>query len=262
MKIISLGWGVQSMTLAVMAALGDIEPVDYAIHSDTTHEAQGTYDYSTKWTDWLNVRGVKTVTVKPPVAPMINKWGGVMIPAHGQGLTRRQCTGEWKIKPIRRWLQANRNNQPVEQWLGISLDEVQRMKPSNVKYITNRYPLIERKMSRWDCKLYLERNGIEIPPRSACVFCPFHSRSEWRDIRDNAPEDWDKAVNIDKAIRKAPENWNKAVKIDHAIRKARPPYDLFVNVQRKPLDECDLDSEIDKGQLSLWENECDGICGV
>ena len=245
MKIISLGWGVQSMTLAVMAALGDIEPVDYAIHSDTTHEAQGTYDYATKWTDWLNDRGVKVITVKPPVAPMIDKWGGVMIPAHGQGLIRRQCTGKWKIAPMRRMIQKLRKGQPVEQWLGISLDEVQRMKPSNVKYITNRYPLIERKMSRWDCKLYLERNGIEIPPRSACVFCPFHSRSEWRDIRDNAPDDW-----------------NKAVEIDNLIRKARPPYDLFVNVQRKPLDECDLDSEIEKGQLSLWENECEGMCGI
>lgn len=245
MKIISLGWGVQSMTLAVMAALGDIEPVDYAIHSDTTHEAQGTYDYATRWIDWLNDRGVKVVTVKPKDAPMIDKWGGVTIPAHGQGLIRRQCTGQWKIAPMRRIIQKLRNGQPVEQWLGISLDEVQRMKPADVKYITNRYPLIERKMSRWDCKLYLERNGIEIPPRSACVFCPFHSRAEWRDIRDNAPKDW-----------------NKAVKIDHAIRKALPPYDLFVNVQRKPLDECDLDNEIDKGQLSLWDNECDGICGV
>ena len=256
MKIISLGWGVQSMTLAVMAALGDIEPVDYAIHSDTTHERTDTYIYADKYTKWLEDRGVKVVTVSDKSAATkigsVDEYGGVFIPAFTHsledevnGTLRRQCTGRWKIAPMRRMIQKLRNGEPVEQWLGISLDEVQRMKPSDVKYITNRYPLIERKMSRWDCKLYLERNGIEIPPRSACVFCPFHSRAEWRDIRDNAPEDWDKAV-----------------KIDHAIRKARPPYDLFVNVQRKPLDECDLDNEIDKGQLSLWDNECSGLCGI
>lgn len=256
MKIISLGWGVQSMTLAVMAALGDIEPVDYAIHSDTTHERTDTYKFAETWAGWLEERGVKVVTVRDESESVnigsVDEYGWVFIPAFTydldnsiDGTLRRQCTGRWKIQPLRRWLQANRNKQPIEQWLGITLDEVQRMKPSNVKYITNRYPLIEKKMSRWDCKLYLERNGIEIPPRSACVFCPFHSRSEWRDIRDNAPEDW-----------------NKAVEIDHAIRKARPPYDLFVNVQRKPLEECDLDNEIDKGQLSLWDNECDGMCGV
>jgi len=258
MKIISLGWGVQSTTLVVMAALGDIEPVDYAIHSDTTHERTDTYIYAEKYTKWLEDRGVKVITTNPDktnakvLQESKNGVLGINVPAFTyslengvNGTIRRQCTGDWKIAPMRRMIQKIRNGQPVEQWLGISLDEVQRMKPSNVKYITNRYPLIERKMSRWDCKLYLERNGIEIPPRSACVFCPFHSRSEWRDIRDNAPEDWDKAV-----------------KIDHAIRKARPPYDLFVNVQRKPLDECDLDNEIDKGQLSLWDNECDGICGI
>ena len=249
MKIISLGWGVQSTALAVMAALGDIEPVDYAVHADTTHERTDTYRYAEKWTGWLEERGLKVVTVKPDYSGVINTRGFLSIPAYTEtqegGRIKRQCTSDWKITPVRRWTRANHNGAPVEQWLGISLDEVQRMKPSNVKYITNRYPLIERKMSRWDCKLYLERNGIEIPPRSACVFCPFHSRSEWRDIRDNAPEDWEKAVEVDKAIR-----------------KARPPYDLFVNVQRKPLAECDFDNEIDKGQLNLWDEECDGLCGV
>ena len=249
MKILSLGWGIQSFTLAAMAALGDIEPIDYAVHADTTHERTDTYTFAEKYTPWLEERGVKAVTVKPEHARLLNNYDFVTIPAYTEtdngGRIKRQCTSDWKIIPVRRWTRANHNGEPVEQWLGISLDEVQRMKQSDVKYITNRYPLIEMKMSRWDCKRWLENHGLDIPPRSACVFCPFHSRSEWRDIRDNAPEDW-----------------NKAVQVDNAIRKARPPYDLFVNVQRKPLDECDLDNEIDKGQLSLWENECTGICGV
>lgn len=38
MRIISLGWGVQSFTLAAMAALDEIEPVDFAVHADTTEE--------------------------------------------------------------------------------------------------------------------------------------------------------------------------------------------------------------------------------
>ena len=46
MKTISLGWGVQSFTLAAMVALGDLEPVDVAIHADTTHEASGTYAFA------------------------------------------------------------------------------------------------------------------------------------------------------------------------------------------------------------------------
>lgn len=253
MKIISLGWGVQSFTLAVMVALGDLEPIDYAIHSDTTHERTATYEFAKRWTPWLEERVVKVVTVKPKNADFHKQNGlnGLGAPPlytktdEENGMMNRSCTQRWKIAPQRRWLQKNRNGEKIEQWFGITLDEVQRMKQSDVKYINHRWPLIEKKMSRWDCKVYLEKHGIEIPPRSACVFCPFHSRAEWKDIRDNAPEDWEKAVQV-----------------DEQIRKERPPYDLFVNVQRKPLAECDLDSEIDKGQLSLWDNECDGICGT
>jgi hypothetical protein len=261
MKVISLGWGTQSFTLAAMVALGELEPVDFAINADTTHERTATYDFAKRWTPWLEERGVKVVTVRP-VDGRINVHperldGEVEIPGYVSspgdgGRITRQCTKHWKIEPMHRVISIelklrglNKTPGIIEQWLGISLDEFQRMKESDVKYIVNRWPLIERKMTRHDCQLWLERHGLEIPPRSACVFCPFHSKSQWRDIRDNAPEDWQKAVEVDKQIR-----------------KARPPYDLFVNNQRKPLEECDLDSPQDKGQMDLWDDNCEGYCGI
>lgn len=146
MKIISLGWGVQSFTLAAMSALGELEPVDFAIHADTTHEFSGTYEFAKCWTPWLEERGVKVVTVKNDVS-IFQPYNGIMgirIPAFSltekgdAGVTQRRCTQDWKIANIRRWLQANRNGEPVEQWLGISLDEFQRMRESDVKYITHR----------------------------------------------------------------------------------------------------------------------------
>jgi hypothetical protein len=63
MRTLSLGWGVQSFTLAAMAALGDIPPIDAAIHADTTHERTLTYQFAAKWTPWLEARGVRVVTV-------------------------------------------------------------------------------------------------------------------------------------------------------------------------------------------------------
>ena len=56
---LSLGWGVQSWTLAAMVALGELPPVDLAIHADTTHEAAGTYAHAAKWTPWLEKPGGK-----------------------------------------------------------------------------------------------------------------------------------------------------------------------------------------------------------
>ena len=64
-KVLSLGWGVQSFTLAAMVALGEFEQVDLAINADTTHEVSWTYTFAEKYTPWLQERGVKVETVKP-----------------------------------------------------------------------------------------------------------------------------------------------------------------------------------------------------
>ncbi len=250
MIVLSLGWGVQSWTLAAMSALGEIEKVDVAIHADTLHESSLTYDFAKRWTGWLEERGVKVVTVSTDFQDgTADKWGGVFIPAFtyskkGNGMLRRQCTQRWKIAPIKRWLQANRNKEPIEQWIGISTDEALRMKPSSVKYITHRWPLIERCMSRTDCKKWLTDHDLLIAPRSSCTFCPYHSTKEWR-LRKSIGKDWKEAVAIDKSIR-----------------DIRPPFPLFVHPARIPLDEVDLRTQEEKGQLRLWDEECAGVCGV
>jgi hypothetical protein len=172
-----------------------------------------------------------------------------------RGQLRRQCTHRWKVQPLRRWLQKYRRVEdwegnplgvrPVEQWLGISMDEWQRAKDSDVKYITtNRYPLLEQRMTRNDCGNYLERHGIEVPAKSACVFCPFHNMRAWVEMKaENGPD------------------WQKAVEVDAAIRKARPPFDLFLHRAMIPLVDVDLRTPEDKGQMALWQETCEsGYC--
>ena len=84
MKIISLGWGVQSWTLAAMVALGELPPVDFAIHSDTTWERASTYEFARQWTPWLEERGVKVVTVSDKEAAQL-VLRGRSIPAYAEG---------------------------------------------------------------------------------------------------------------------------------------------------------------------------------
>lgn len=217
-KAISLGWGVQSFTLAAMVALGELESVEFAVHSDTTHEASWTYEFAERYTPWLMERGVKVVTVKPSKKKLkaFDEYNGVFIPAytyseHGKGQLRRQCTGDWKIAPMRRHFQKVRKGKPIEMWLGITTDEIQRVKVSDVKYIQNRWPLIEMNMSRNDCVAWLNDHGLENPGRSSCTFCPYHNTESWKAVM---------ATEID--FRTAEE----------------------------------------KGQLSLWDNECEGMCGL
>lgn len=258
LRILSLGWGVQSFTLAVMAALGEIESVDYAIHADTTHESLLTYQFAEKWTPWLNERGVKIETMKAQNANVINGRGDVLIPAfvdaeNMRGIIRRECTWAWKVTPMRQWMSADLERRElkkspgaIQQLIGISLDEFQRARQSDVKYIENVYPLIDKRMTRADCVRWLESHGLEVPTKSACVFCPFHSTADWRSTK-NTPTDWEKAIETDAAIRHG---------------SCKPGALLFIHPSRKPLDEVDFRTAEEKGQLSLWDNECSGICGV
>ena len=60
-------------------------------------------------------------------------------------------------------------------YLGISLDEARRMRDSDVKYMENRWPLVERYITRQMCINWLIEHDIPVPPKSACSFCPYQS---------------------------------------------------------------------------------------
>ena len=77
-----------------------------------------------------------------------------------KGMVMRQCTNDYKIQPIKKKIRelcdvGYKKHFPkdkyVEQWIGISKDEIQRMKPARDPYILNRHPLIEANMPRQDC---------------------------------------------------------------------------------------------------------------
>jgi 3'-phosphoadenosine 5'-phosphosulfate sulfotransferase (PAPS reductase)/FAD synthetase len=248
MRVLSLGWGVQSTTIAVMAALGDIEPLT-AVHADTRHERSGTYEYAAMLTPWLTERGVEVVTVRATASPLTDQRGGVSVPAYSdRGMVRRQCTGDWKIAPIRRWIQAHRQRQPVDLLMGISLDEIQRMRDSGVRYLRNVYPLVDLRMTRAACVRYLTAHGIAIPPRSACVFCPMQSARDWRAVKAHA-DDWQHATAADEQIR-------------HGRMGGKHGAEMFVHRSLRPLRDVDLRTEQEKGQMDMFDSDCSGACFV
>ena len=208
LKILSLGWGVQSWTLAALAALGEIPMPDYVVHADTTHEMAGTYAHAEKWTPWLLDHGVKVVTVSAPNTNVVREYTnslGIEIPAFtGEGQIRRQCTNHWKIQPIRKFVRrliGNGRSNKVEMWQGISIDEWQRMRTAEVNYITNIYPLVDRRISRTGCISWLESKDLDVPPKSSCTFCPYRNRASWKAMKRADGPDWHEAVNVDTQIR-------------------------------------------------------------
>lgn len=265
LNIISLGAGVQSTTMALMAAHGEITPMPHcAIFADTGAEPKSVYEHLA----WLTTDGflpfpvviVRNGNIMDDLIGGVNSSSNrfASIPfftlhKNKAGMARRQCTKEYKLQPIlkqvRRLLYDKTPKGGAEMWIGISTDEALRMKPSRVQYIVNRWPLIEKGMNRAACLGWLERNGYHRPPKSACTFCPYRSDESWRAMKDEDPASFAEAVAVDNAIRSN----------GTAIRMKA---DLYLHRSLKPLDQVDLRTHAEAGQPDLFNNECEGMCGV
>lgn len=275
--VLSLGAGVQSSCMAMMCKHGELEMPVAAVFADTGDESDATYAYL----NWLEVtlpfpviRAKNTIKVsddddgKPIKQEMslsehvfksIDEGTRVSKPPlftkgvsnRSEGLLTRDCTKDFKVAVIQREvrkLMKKHDKKHVFQWIGISLDESIRMKPSRVNYSTHEWPLImEKRMTRHDCLNWMRSHGYPEPPRSACVYCPHHDNSEWRRIRDEEPESWQRAVEFDAKIRRG----------IHGVRA-----ECYVHRSCVPLDEVDLSTDYENGQGLLWGNECEGLCGV
>jgi len=278
-NFLSLGAGVQSSALALMAAHGEITPrPEAAIFADTHAEPASVY----RWLDWLEAEiqrcpypfPVHRVS-KGPLAERVlemrttadgRKFSKSDIPlftlnANGEKgmIPNRSCTLDFKIAPIRRkvkelaGIRRAQKEVTVTQWIGISWDEIERMKDSRDPWCQNRWPLLEMRMTRRHCFEWMQAKGYPEPPRSSCVFCPFHSDTEWRRLKNEEPEEFAKAVEFDKRIR--------ALKCSTDNFRTVP----YLHSSLKPLDEVDFRSLEQRGQLALWQDfkiECEGMCGV
>lgn len=256
-RVLSLGAGVQSSTLALMIARQELPPVDCAIFSDTQWEPRAVYE----WLNWLEtqlpfpVYRVTAGNLREHQLSGSNTTGGrfaavpwFMLSPNGKtGMGRRQCTSEYKLRPLQRKVVELLGGRPkggCEMLIGISMDEVWRMKPSRVQYIRNTFPLIDAGMTRQACLRWMEERQYPKPPKSSCIGCPFHSDAQWRAL---TPEEFADAVEVDRAIRNP----------GRGIRGQQ-----FMHRSLKPLDQVDFSTAEERGQLNLFLNECEGMCGV
>lgn len=313
LRLLSLGAGVQSTALAILAARGDLPGLDGAIFSDTGWEPRSVYEHLDRLDrEVLQPAGIPLYLVSsgnvrddaldpahrfasmplfvegpcrscdatgevadfrfPPDAnpkskavKRLARWLGVTpevlltgttadgvfvgsVPAYtgkcptcqgtGReiGIGRRQCTSEYKLKPIKRqvrlllgarwsgvvcrhtsleWGCANCHGtgldaeigQPprgrwAEQWIGFSVDESHRaLDAKSAAYSRSRFPLLERRLSRADCQAINIAAGFPDVAKSACIGCPYHRNRQWRELRDQRPAEWADAVDFDHRIR-------------------------------------------------------------
>ncbi len=271
-RSISLGAGVQSTVLALMADRGEygLPKPDVAVFADTGWEPPHVYEHL----DWLesqlsfevvrvsngNLRENIMKGVNPAGRPYLTIPAFLVNPDGSPALASRQCTSYYKIKPIHDYLRQRLGLQYgrrapktvyAEVWMGISADEALRAKPSREEWIESRFPLVDLAFSRaqlldWFKEHYPDR----YLPRSSCIGCPYHTNAEWRWLRDNDPESFQDAVVVDHALRNNPIVKNGISKKGNA----------YLHRLRRPLDDIDLSGTPDYDSVML--DECEGVCGI
>lgn len=290
LNILNLGAGVQSTTVLLMSCRGVLPKLDHAIFADTGWEPAAVYEHLA----WLAKQSTVPIHVVSAGNIRDNSVNGtlggrakgrgerfatmplfIINPDGSQGMIRRQCTQEFKIEPIEKFIKREllglrpRQRAPkvpvVRQWYGISRDEFTRTRKPEAAWKSHYYPLvgvefIGEKMvmtdgpslTRAGCLEWLADNGYPTPPRSACIGCPFHSNAEWRDLKDNRPAEFSDACDFDEQIRRSVGR--------NGIG--------YLHRSCKPLREVDFRTDFDKGQLPLFEiggvarDECLGMCGA
>ena len=272
-KVLSLGAGVQSSTMALMYAQHELKPMpDCAIFADTQQEPLAVYD----WLRWLETRlpfpihqvskgdlWVSATRVRRTrdgkrtyIATAIPAF---MVDGEKAGKGQRHCTRDFKIEPINRKVKDligrkriyPRDGVLAEMLIGISTDEFMRMKPNPKSWIKSKWPLMDAGMSRGDCLAWMERNGYPLPPRSACTFCPYRSDEQWLALT--------KAEFDDACVKEL--ELQAAYRVASEIRSV--PY---FHESRIPLRMVTLDAlkrrKMAAQQRNLFNNECEGMCGV
>jgi len=271
--VLSCGAGVQSSTLAMMFAHGEFDVrLDAAVFSDVGAESAKLY----QWLDTLQ----KMIKKAPHPFPfhIVSKgnlhtdalllrkykekdalYARSLIPVYlinpdgSKGHLMRVCTYDYKVIPLTRFarkfggIKSGQKTVGVIQYIGISKDEASRMKPSREPWVEHQWPLIDRGMTRQDCFKWMADHNYPTPPRSACYFCPFHSDKEWLRLKNEEPEEFQKAVEFERELQ---ANQKKVANLNGIP---------FLHNSRVPLDQVAFKED---QQLHLFDQECEGMCGV
>ena len=240
MNVWSYGGGVQSVALAVLIQRGELPMPDLAVIADTGREVETTWAYLEHTTrPFLPTLDIVRVKAETYATVDLYRNDDLLIPAFTRqrgtlGRLPTFCSNEWKRRVIMRWIREQ-GVTDAEMWLGISTDEMERMKHSDVQWLRHVYPLIElRPTNRRQCGELILSAGLPMPHKSRCWMCPHQNKKEWQTL---GAGDLEKALTFDTEIRAK----------DAAV---------YVHYSGKPLAEA-----LNEPELQMSFDGCDsGVC--
>lgn len=241
MIVMSYGGGKQTVAMVTLVLQGKLPKPDLIVFADTSREVKTTWNYLENIVQpALSKIGLKVEVVSHEysywdIVRGENETQAILLPAFTRqngrvGKMPTFCSNEWKQRPIRRWLKEQGVND-CDVWLGISLDEAERMKSSGLNWYRHVYPLIEiTPMHRRQCEIQIKDYGWEVPHKSRCWMCPNQSPEAWKQMKQLNNGDFDLAVSLESEIRKKDEHiyfHPLAVPLNEAVEESEKQGDMF-----------------------------------
>ncbi len=223
----SYGGGTQSIALALLVVSGKLPKPALTVFCDTSFEASETWEYNNQYVVPLLASVGITIEIAShdlATVDLYGKNGDLLEPAYTQeGKLPTFCSAEWKKRVFRRYLRLQGVKSCVT-WLGMSTDELDRVKPSDVEWQQYVWPLVfDVPMSRTECVQLVRNAGLPPPPKSSCYICSHRRNPQWQRLKMYYPQDFKKAVEHDRMIRERDKF--------HAV---------YLHESRQPLDQVDF----------------------
>ena len=243
-RYVSCGGGVNS-TAMIICMLNEGIEFDEIIFADTGAEWPETYEYIDYFTkEYLSKRGYVVTIITSQGLGVRNE----SLLEHYQRLSiiphrvRRSCTSDWKIKPLHRYYQT-----PCVQYLGIDAGEAHRAKPSRNDEIVSEFPLVEAGIDRKECERIIRKDGLCLPKKSGCYFCPFARIGQFKELYQSHPGLFNIVLDLEKAHE---EKFNQGKEVKYYI-KDKPMWEYAERFK--------AELEAEDMQLELWDDPQDSM---
>lgn len=114
----------------------------------------------------------------------------------------RICTTVAKVERFERWARETFPGEVIEVWIGFEAGEEKRIaKDPNAGKAgatrINRFPLAEHGYCRCRCEAFVRASGYAVPRKSACVFCPYGTKDDWKTFARELPGEFARTVKLE-----------------------------------------------------------------
>lgn len=216
-EIFSSGGGTQSACIVALIVQGRLPKPDFCVIVDTERERSAVWEYhDAVIVPALASVGLEIHRVKKSRYATTDLFStndkNLLIPAFTNqtgdaGKLSNFCSFEWKKRVLTRFLRVEHGIATKDQmtWIGFSFDETKRI--VSIMHGEDRdrirLPLVhDVPLRREQAIKIVESMGWPTPPRSACWMCPNQGDSEWRDLKENYPADFQAAIDLEKEVQK------------------------------------------------------------